>query len=339
MQQVRILWADQAKALAISLMILCHYGLSEPEWVKFIYIFHIPVFFFISGYFDKGRPFSKELLKKNFKTLMVPYFFFSICAFTICWISPYIHPELYNNDGIGKTFLKAFVGMFLMQDEVHSFAFMPFGPLWFLVALFEVKVAFSLFVVISKRYSYLLGGIVVALLYLVGTSLTIPFFSLNAAVMAIPIYGCGYIVKKYNLIECITGKWQSCLLALLGIVYLALIAMMNGKVSMDGMDFGNSIVMFYINAVIGSVTIIFMFKAIDVKWTWLSVVGASTLTILGTHGYISILGRVVGIKLLSIDFSCPPLWYALLLTFIGIGFGVICHKLLMKYIPAAIGKK
>ena len=142
----RILWADQAKALAIWLMVICHFGLPYPKIVKFICIFHMPLFFFISGYFDKGTSLNLTYVKKCFKALIVPYFFFSICAFSICWVSPYLHPELYNNDGLPKTFLKAFVGMFLMEDRVRPYAFMPLGPLWFLVALFEVKILFSLMI-------------------------------------------------------------------------------------------------------------------------------------------------------------------------------------------------
>lgn len=50
----REVWADCVKALAIFLMVLCHFNLSSEISKQFIYMFHMPVFFLISGYFDKG---------------------------------------------------------------------------------------------------------------------------------------------------------------------------------------------------------------------------------------------------------------------------------------------
>lgn len=54
-------WADYTKAFAIWLMVVCHFGLRPKGLVDFIYIFHMPVFFLVSGYFDKGEPFSMDI--------------------------------------------------------------------------------------------------------------------------------------------------------------------------------------------------------------------------------------------------------------------------------------
>lgn len=82
----REIWADYVKAIAIYLMVLCHFNLNSEIGKQFIWIFHMPVFFLISGYFDKGLPFSMDILKKDFRTLIIPYFFFSVCNLTICWV-------------------------------------------------------------------------------------------------------------------------------------------------------------------------------------------------------------------------------------------------------------
>lgn len=52
----REVWADYVKALAIFLMVLGHFNLNSEASEQFIYMFHMPVFFLISGYFDKGMP-------------------------------------------------------------------------------------------------------------------------------------------------------------------------------------------------------------------------------------------------------------------------------------------
>lgn len=64
---------DVAKGLGIILMMLCHYVLDNNI---IIYSFHMPMFFFISGYFHK--PFVrldnfKQYTINNIKRLLLPY--------------------------------------------------------------------------------------------------------------------------------------------------------------------------------------------------------------------------------------------------------------------------
>ena len=57
----RVIWADQVKAFAIWTMVLGHVGLQNQNIMDLIFIFHVPVFFIISGYFDKGIDISKAV--------------------------------------------------------------------------------------------------------------------------------------------------------------------------------------------------------------------------------------------------------------------------------------
>lgn len=129
-------WADIVKALAIWMMVFCHANLSNEGVQNFIYIFHMPVFFIISGYFDKGETLSYRTFKKSLYSLIRPYFIYSLLSFSICWISPYLHPEIYPGiHGLLPTFRAAFWGMLLMDDTVTTYSFMPSGPLWSFVVL------------------------------------------------------------------------------------------------------------------------------------------------------------------------------------------------------------
>lgn len=73
----RIGYIDIAKGIGILVIVLAHNDLAgyHPTLHKFIYAFHIPLFFFLSGmFFRPGRGFG-ETVTRRFNTLMKPYFF------------------------------------------------------------------------------------------------------------------------------------------------------------------------------------------------------------------------------------------------------------------------
>lgn len=73
----RIGYIDIAKGLGILVIVLAHNDLAayHPTLHKFIYAFHIPLFFFLSGMFFRPERTFWETLKRRFNTLMKPYFF------------------------------------------------------------------------------------------------------------------------------------------------------------------------------------------------------------------------------------------------------------------------
>lgn len=120
----RIGYIDVAKGIGILLVAMAHTGLSlvAPYLHKLIYSFHMPLFFFLSGYFfDAGLPFL-ALLKKRFNAVLKPY------LFTIFLI--YLTSVSFSNMGfvtaLGRI-VKALYGSGRYIDWVQ---------LWFLPSLF-----------------------------------------------------------------------------------------------------------------------------------------------------------------------------------------------------------
>ena len=69
----RIKWIDTAKGIGLLLVILGH--LHVPYMTTWIYTFHMPLFFFLSGVVFSGSKYTfKEFLVKKIKSLVVPYF-------------------------------------------------------------------------------------------------------------------------------------------------------------------------------------------------------------------------------------------------------------------------
>lgn len=73
----RIAYIDIAKGLGILVIVLGHNDLAgyHPLLHKFIYAFHIPLFFFLSGMFFRPERSFGETLARRFNTLMKPYLF------------------------------------------------------------------------------------------------------------------------------------------------------------------------------------------------------------------------------------------------------------------------
>ena len=80
----RIAWIDAAKGLGIILIVLGHLASVEAPSAFYVYIyaFHVPLFFFISGLTLKpgGKPFGAMLADKA-RTLLVPYLCYALLGY------------------------------------------------------------------------------------------------------------------------------------------------------------------------------------------------------------------------------------------------------------------
>ena len=77
----RVKWIDSLRGFAIVLVILGHAGIPQTMRI-WIYSFHIPLFFFISGYVFSLKKVNnfKEFLIKKIKGIVIPLICFSFVA-------------------------------------------------------------------------------------------------------------------------------------------------------------------------------------------------------------------------------------------------------------------
>lgn len=86
-----------AKAIAIMLMVICHAGLpSVPS--HFIVMFHMPLFFFVSGYCfkDKYLTDNRRFVVNKIKGLYVPFVRWSLLFLLLHNV--FFHLNLYNGE-------------------------------------------------------------------------------------------------------------------------------------------------------------------------------------------------------------------------------------------------
>lgn len=179
----RIEWVDTARGIGLLLVILGH--LKFPYLSSWIYTFHMPLFFFISGllYSDKGT--FLQFVNKKFQRLVIPYFVLGAVIY-LFWTF------LYYIEGRPGIDYFRMLQDFLVQKH--------FWTVWFLAALFFTEIIYWLINHICKDnliYSSIVSSVLCALTFvfyrLGGTTLP---WDIDVALVAQFFYHLGYVSKK-----------------------------------------------------------------------------------------------------------------------------------------------
>ena len=87
---------DIAKGFALFLVVLGHVVTMHHTIFRWIYAFHMPAFFFLSGmtFRPEKYPSCLDYIKKRGRTLIFPYFAITLTALAVCTIRPYYHQAI-----------------------------------------------------------------------------------------------------------------------------------------------------------------------------------------------------------------------------------------------------
>ncbi len=134
----RIKYLDVAKFIGIFCIYLGHFGISAGTAYNFVFSFHVPLFFFLSGFAENLSSevsFGKYIIK-NIKNILIPFYIFALLSLVVTTIVDNTHtaipPYLFE-------ILKGCI-------RNHYFA----SALWFLTCLFVMKIVFFIFRKIVK---------------------------------------------------------------------------------------------------------------------------------------------------------------------------------------------
>lgn len=181
----RIAWIDTVRGISIFLVVLGHTILPQ-SWLIYVFSFHMPLFFFLSGYFTNPDKYMNiwQIVKKKSGTLLWPYLvFFSI---------NYIYWVLFFNS---KDYFKPLTQMLYSAERLSA----PFVPLWFLTTLFVVEILFYILYKNLKSF-WLATSILISCLFgfwLTRHNITWPW-GIDIALVAVLFYYLGYLVQKYK---------------------------------------------------------------------------------------------------------------------------------------------
>lgn len=134
----RIKYLDVAKFIGIFCIYIGHFGHPAGNAYGFVFSFHVPLFFFISGFSENlstDLSFSKYIIK-NIKNLLIPCYLFAVISLVANAIVNNTHTTIVAN------LIEILKGCI----RNHYFA----GSLWFLTCLFVMKNVFYIFRKIFK---------------------------------------------------------------------------------------------------------------------------------------------------------------------------------------------
>lgn len=197
MENKRIGSIDALKGIGIVLVILGHtHGLFR----NYIFSFHMPLFFFISGFLFNIEKYKSVgvFIKKKFKTLLIPYIFFSFISLIVAFI-------VTNNESDILQVVKQ-----LLISSRNNININP--TLWFLTCLFIIELLFyGVSKTVKNKY---LKFIIILILSIVGffSSKTISLpFSLNLAAYYLMFYLLGSLFKGIKQTKKMLSIYSACL--------------------------------------------------------------------------------------------------------------------------------
>ncbi len=127
----RLDYIDILKGFGIILMVLGHMWFGHFNYETYLYAFHMPLFFLISGYLFKAPENLGVSIRKKMRSLLVPYFVFGFIYF-FAWLI-----LNYPSAGDWPYHLK---GVLLLSVEGIPYE----SALWFLMVLFWVWLLYTL---------------------------------------------------------------------------------------------------------------------------------------------------------------------------------------------------
>lgn len=191
----RIKWMDIAKGIGIILVVLGHSG--NPFLSHYIYWFHMPLFFILSGYLHK-QPDSFDLFVKNTGRkscrFLIPYVSF---YFVILFIR-----KIINSQPLAIAINDIFPLIWGGQLLVSAFA-----PFWFITVLYLTQLSFSILLLKVKNSKALFAVIFSAYILSYFDSLLsisghdIKFiWDADVVLLAIVYYGVGCLLKSNKIV-------------------------------------------------------------------------------------------------------------------------------------------
>ncbi|WP_353884815.1 acyltransferase family protein [uncultured Prevotella sp.] len=325
--RTRIGWVDYVKVFGIFCVLLGHNNLANEHITQYIFSFHIPLFFLLSGYLYKQTDFKSAFLK-TVKTLIIPYILINfVCLAYVSLFS--------IRDGLfGWDFLISRLGAIALGLGYPAYNLYPVCyPLWFLIALFIDRFILSLCKTEVHHIVTFFISITICICFRFCKIDTL--IPIDSALLAYPFLILGLYIK--NLFNTLFNVryFIRFIISILLIFLTILINRINGPVDINNMIWGNDMLLFYMCGLFFFVAIVMIFGPL--KWgRVICVFSSGTILMMGFGNILTeiVLWLYNHFIVCHIDFSyfTGPL-VVLIVMLICVLLTVFCRK----YFPAILG--
>lgn len=308
----RIAWIDVAKGIAMLLVFYGHLGgsgdnpwfpnLEGSIWV--VYLFHMPLFFVLSGLTFNPHKDFRNFLYSRFKRLVIPYFFFSLYTvgkILLHVLAPAVFAGFHGNS------------MGAPLSELGNILLGNTQGLWFFLALFWGDLALFGLYQLTKNMNhpmsilgivFILSGVAWFALNFLDWYKLMPFQLLRAT-EAVAFVGMGWMLSSWIkdisnhqavwMLVGATGAFAVC----------ALLAYKTDTHEYGWMILPSSIV-YLLAALFGSFMIIALARLLPV-WSWLTYIGRNTMVFYGLNGLSLAIARKLIFMVLPVAFVSSQL--------------------------------
>ncbi|MBR3717466.1 MAG: acyltransferase family protein [Bacteroidaceae bacterium] len=308
----RLDWMDWAKAIAITIVVFGHIYMPFSKW---IFGFHMPFFFMLSGFLQKKRSVRDEAVNSA-KSLLIPYVIYNVYLLIY---------SLFTGEYASNYPLDMLLGM---QWNLS----MACRPLWFLLSLFFMRMAYA---ALSQKGSCVLAVLcIVFVLVFHGAAPMKPqmnYFQIFEAVICFPFFVIGILMHQYK-VEQVLDHLPVALRYVCIAIGLAVgfyFVSINGGVIPFRLMLSN-VPLFYLGAIFISISLIWLiYQTLKVRNAYIQLLSEGTLLIFAVHQSICWPLR---------SFVPSGTWGALAFTMVTVialsGFVWLARK----YCPVLLGK-
>lgn len=337
---------DIAKGIGIVCIVASHVY-PGILFNQFLFSFHVPLFFLISGFTYRYYGNKNVFYAKKFQRVLVPYLFFSLVSILLLWVMNKVLPM--NDD---PRILPNIASMIFANS--NSFDMTWNSPLWFLPCMF-VSLALMDFLESMLRHwrreNCVVCRFVISIsLWAVGIfvntqySVHLPLHA-ETALFLTGFSELGYVLSKYRILgndgHSRTVLERSkllpvvCLLVLLG----STASCINGWTDVRTHLFGRIPVLMIVTGVCFSFAVLLVSVVIK-RSRWLEYLGIHSIAILVMHKFPVMFFKLLipGIQdALNNSGSISGFFVGVIITVCSIAACLVCEIILLAFFPYALG--
>lgn len=289
---MRLSYMDYAKAIGIILVVYGHIarGLQtagitiDADWFRAIdngiYVFHMPLFFFLSGVFFKEsflRKGPRYLLLSKADSILYPFIVWSLLQ------------------GGLEVFFSTYTNGSLSWAEVFSFAWQPRAQFWFLHSLFLIFCLFTLLSVLFQKISATWLLVICVLVYFIR-----PFFGGNAVVQQISAFSVFFAAGiLFSETKADQGPQCNKFAMLFGLLFVIGQYGFYQLQGVRGAVHAGAALILAFTSIMFVMSLARVLANVDIKW--LRYLGASSMIVYLMHILAGSGARIVMVKLFNVD--------------------------------------